>query len=103
MTRIYRYTYRGIYSKAVIEFMRSLTAKDGWQKAWNNVREIDFWRDVPKGPLVKQGLIVAGTRLVKDPKSPFGWSPTIPVVGRGWVWISYNETVRTATKPKSRK
>lgn len=98
VTRVFRYIYRADYAKTVRMFERELPRKEGWRSAAVSKTETDFWRVMQKGELAQQGLIIQATRLVRDKKSPSGWSPLPPAQGKGWVWISYNEQMRPSSK-----
>ena len=91
VTRVFRYTYRGDYKLIVSEFERSLNKKEGWHMSRSSKTATDFWRVSPTPRLKLQGLIIQSTRLVRNPKSPSGWSSLPQKQGNGWVWVSYNE------------
>ena len=93
-TRIFRYSFRGTFLAKVNELQRVLKPKDGWKMTRVDANEFDFWRDLGKGPIAMQGLLVFSAHLVPDKKSPFGWSPLPPDHSQGWIWVSYDERSR---------
>jgi len=89
---VYRYVFRGDYKKTLQAFQATLMPKEGWKIEAASATEQVLSRNLAKGPIAMQALLFHPTRLVPGPK---GWRPAQGKDAKGWIWVSYNELVRT--------
>lgn len=91
--RVFRYSIRGTLEGFLKTLKASRPAKDGWRATSQSAAVLSFDREAKTGPLALQSFLVQRARIVPDPKGRVGIRviPNAP----GWIWISYNEHVRT--------
>jgi len=93
-TRIFRYSFRAPFGALVKSLSLKLGEGKGWKSSKVDPHEVDFWRDLPNGPVAMQGVLVFEARLRPNKWSPIGWAPLPLNRSHGWVWVSYDEKER---------
>ena len=96
---VYRYTFRGDFNATIKAFQSRLTKSGGWALEWkvtNVPGETEkiavLSRRIAAGPVAMQALVFNNTHLVlKD----HVWRPASPAEAKGWIWVSYNELLRS--------
>lgn len=91
--RVFRYNWKGDHSKFMSMLKSKYVGRNGWKLAKiENDGTWEFSRDNKTGVVSMESYIVNSRRLVKDAKSPTGWTGRYTEPGPdGWIWISYNE------------
>ena len=91
-TTVFRYVFRGEMKATLASFQSRLKSSEGWKLEWISPKEPLLSRALAHGPVANQGLLFHPTRLLPSPNGGHGapWPD-----GKGWIWVSYNEQVRT--------
>ena len=90
VTRVFRFTYQADF-KAESENWGKTLVKQGWTLDKAGLPGIVYDRQLNHPKVVRQGLILHSERAIFDPKAR---AQTRPTKEAGWVWVSFNETIK---------